>query len=39
VCFSDGELDKSSLEPVFDDWLMYVGHEDEFEEMSIPPIA
>lgn len=35
----DGELDQNSAEAAFDDWITYVGHEDEFEELSIPPIA
>jgi hypothetical protein len=38
VC-SDGELDKSLADAAFEDWVAYVGQEDEFEEMSIPPIA
>jgi len=35
----DGELDQCVLDGVFPDWSQYVGIEDEFEELSIPPIA
>lgn len=36
----DGEIDKHAEDSgTFEDWIAYVGIPDEFEEMSIPPIA
>jgi len=37
----DGELDKCMMEPCFPEWSTYVltSQEDEFEEMSTPPIG
>jgi Ca2+-binding EF-hand superfamily protein len=35
----DGEVDKNSNEAAFENWIQFVGHEDVYEEMSIPPIA
>lgn len=37
--WTDGEVERWQQEQVFDDWLHYVGVEDEMEELSIPPIV
>jgi len=37
--WTDGEVERYEPEQVFDDWLQYVGVEDEMEELSIPPIV